>query len=94
MPDPQISKRDESLPEPFDPREWLSLLWRIPNDIENDAGKIEIALREHIKELNCLYGIARLAERFYDSMESFLACLGYFLPLSWQYPNNLCSHCI
>ena len=94
MPDPQISKRTNSIPEPFDPREWLSLLWRIPNNIESDPEKIEIALRERIKELNCLYGIARLAERFYDSMESFLACLVDFLPLSWQYPEITCARIV
>ena len=94
MPDPQISKRANSIPEPFDPREWLSLLWRIPNNIESDPEKIEIALRERIKELNCLYGIARLAERFYDSMESFLACLVDFLPLSWQYPEITCARIV
>ncbi len=32
---------------------------------------IEIALQERIKELNCLYGMARLAESCHGSMEEF-----------------------
>lgn len=46
---------------------------------------IEEALQERIKELNCWYGISRLAERNYNSMEGFLTSLVDFLPLSWQY---------
>ena len=68
--------------EQFNPREWLSLLWRIQQDHEMEPEKVELALRERIKELNCLYGIARLAERYYDSMDDFLRCLVDFLPLS------------
>lgn len=75
-----------SISEPFDPHDWLSFLWRIPQNYETEPQKVEIALRERIKELNCLYGIARLAERYYDSMDDFLRCLVDFLPLSWQYP--------
>ena len=52
---------------------------------------MEIALRERIKELNCLYSIARLAERYCDSMEDFLKCLADILPLSWQYPEMACA---
>ncbi len=94
MSDLQTSKTANSVPEHFDPSEWLSLLWRIPHNIEEDPEKIGIALRERIKELNCLYGIARLAERYYDSMESFLACLVDFLPLSWQYPDITCARIV
>jgi DNA-binding NarL/FixJ family response regulator len=51
----------------------------------------EIALQERIKELNCLYGMARLAERHHDSMEEFLKHLVDYLPSSWQYPEVACS---
>jgi len=44
------------------------------------------ALRERIKELNCLYGIAQLAELHPDSIEDLLRDLVNFLPYSWQYP--------
>ena len=52
---------------------------------------MEIALRERIKELNCLYGIAQLAERYSDSLEDLLKSLVDFLPLSWQYPEIACA---
>jgi DNA-binding CsgD family transcriptional regulator/FtsZ-binding cell division protein ZapB len=94
MSDLKIFKTTASIPEYFDPREWLSLLWRIPHNMEKDPEKIGIALRERIKELNCLYGIARLAERYYDSMDKFLTCLVDFLPLSWQYPEVTCARII
>lgn len=76
--------------EQFNPGNLLTYLWRIPQHSEKEPGKIEIALRERIKELNCLYGIARLAEHYYDSMDDFLKYLVDFLPPSWQYPNITC----
>jgi DNA-binding CsgD family transcriptional regulator len=51
----------------------------------NKKSRTEIDLQERIKELNCWYGMARLAERNHDSMEDFLRSLVDFLPLSWQY---------
>ncbi len=45
------------------------------------------ALGERIKELDCLYGIARLAERFPDSVDDFLAGVLRLLPAAWQYPD-------
>ncbi len=61
-------------------------LWRIPFNNEIDPSKLIVALRERIKELNCLYGIAQLAERHSDSIEDLLKDLVNFLPNSWQYP--------
>lgn len=84
----------KDFPEPFDPVELSSYLWRIPQHSESEPAKIEIALRERIKELNCLYGIARLAERHHDSMEDFLRYLVDFLPPSWQYPDIACARII
>jgi DNA-binding CsgD family transcriptional regulator len=69
----------------------LFRLWRIPFNEESDASKLLIALRERIKELNCLYGIAQLAERHPDSIEDLLRDLVNFLPLSWQYPHITCA---
>ena len=66
-------------------------LWRIPLNHETDPGKMMIALRERIKELNCLYGIAQLAELHADSIEDFLKDLVNFLPYSWQYPDITCA---
>lgn len=69
----------------------LSQLWRIPFNDETEPSKVETALRERIKELNCLYGIAQLAELHFDSMDDLLKDLVNFLPLSWQYPDITCA---
>lgn len=69
----------------------LFRLWRIPFNEEVDPSKLIIALRERIKELNCLYGIAQLAERHPDSIEDLLRDLVNFLPFSWQYPEIACT---
>lgn len=85
-------KKDQ--PEQFNPGDFLSCLWRIPQQSEMEPEQIELALRERIKELNCLYGIARLAERYYDSMDDFLKYLVDFLPSSWQYPEITCARIV
>lgn len=56
-----------------------------PTTMTNKKSRTEMDLQERIKELNCWYGMARLAERNHDSMEDFLRSLVDFLPLSWQY---------
>ncbi|MFC1822460.1 helix-turn-helix transcriptional regulator [Thermodesulfobacteriota bacterium] len=72
----------------------LFRLWRIPFNNESEPSKLLIALRERIKELNCLYGIAQLAERHPDSIEDLLGDLVNFLPFSWQYPEITCSRVV
>jgi len=44
------------------------------------------ACRERIKELTCLYGIARAAERSESSLEEVLQNIVELLPPAWQYP--------
>ena len=80
----------ENLPLSFPSKE-LTLLWRIPFSTETDPGKVDYALRERIKELNCLYGISQLAERHMYSIEDLLQELVNFLPYSWQYPAVTCA---
>ena len=75
---------------PF-PSKDLALLWRIPFPTEIEPDKVEIALRERIKELNCLYGISQLAERNLYSLDDLLQELVNFLPYSWQYPEITCA---
>jgi DNA-binding NarL/FixJ family response regulator len=58
----------------------------IPQSEEVDPSKIVIALRERIKELNCLYGITRLSESGPSSMDEFLRHVCRLLPPAWQYP--------
>ncbi|NQU14336.1 MAG: helix-turn-helix transcriptional regulator [Desulfobacteraceae bacterium] len=72
----------------------LFRLWRIPFNNEIEPSKLLIALRERIKELNCLYGIARLAERHPDSIEDLLRDLVNFLPFSWQHPEITCARIV
>jgi DNA-binding CsgD family transcriptional regulator len=75
---------------PFPSRE-LALLWRIPFPTGAEPGEVEAALRERIKELNCLYGISQLAERYLYSLDDLLQELVNFLPYSWQYPEIACA---
>jgi DNA-binding CsgD family transcriptional regulator len=75
---------------PF-PSKDLALLWRIPFPDEAGPGEVEVALRERIKELNCLYGVSQLAERHLYSLEDLLQELVNFLPYSWQYPEITCT---
>lgn len=72
------------------PPEDLAQLWRIPFSSETEPRKIEVSLRERIKELNCLYGIYQLAERNPNSIEGLLRELVDFLPHAWQYPEITC----
>jgi len=53
--------------------------------------EVERALRERIKELNCLYGITRLTEGGPDSIEEFLQRIVSILPPAWQYPEITCA---
>jgi DNA-binding CsgD family transcriptional regulator len=69
----------------------LARLWRITPPIETEPDKIEFALRERIKELNCLYGISQLAERYLYSLDDLLRELVNFLPYAWQFPEITCA---
>jgi DNA-binding CsgD family transcriptional regulator len=60
--------------------------WYILPSETYEPSEVERALRERIKELNCLYGITRLTERGPDSLEEFLKRVVNILPPSWQYP--------
>lgn len=72
----------------------LARLWRIPFSKETESSKVEIALRERIKELNCLYTVSQLAERHLNSLEDLLRDLVNFLPFSWQFPEITCARII
>ena len=72
----------------------LQFLLPIPHNNYTDPAKLEIALRERIKELNCLYGISLLSERYSDSIDDLLRNLVNILPPSWQYPEITCARII
>jgi len=44
------------------------------------------ALRERVKELTCLYGISRVADRPEASLDEILQGIAELLPPAWQYP--------
>ena len=69
----------------------LAFLWRLPLPTGMGLDKVEAALRERVKELNCLYGVSQLAERNLNSLEGLLEELVNFLPHSWQYPDITCA---
>lgn len=74
--------------------EELLRLWRVHLNNETEPSKLMAALRERIKELNCLYCIAQLAERHSNSVEDLLQELVNFLPFSWQYPEIACARIV
>jgi len=47
---------------------------------------VEAALRERVKELTCLYGIAQIAGRPEIPLEEILRGIVELLPPAWQYP--------
>ena len=76
------------------PNTKLAWLWRIPFSDETEQSEVENALRERIKELNCLYGVSRLAERHFNSIDNLLEELVNFLPHSWQNPDITCARIV
>jgi len=48
--------------------------------------RAQAALRERVKELTCLYGIAQIIERPGISLEEILQGIAELLPPAWQYP--------
>ncbi len=56
--------------------------------------ELELALRERIKELDCLYTIARLRETHLYSTDQFLHGVAECLPRSWQYPEHACARIV
>jgi DNA-binding CsgD family transcriptional regulator len=53
--------------------------------------EVELALRERIKELECLYTISSLRELHYHSVDHFLQGVVNYLPRAWQFPEYACA---
>lgn len=51
------------------------------------VSQTEAALRERVKELSCLYGIAQIAGKPGVSLEEILQQIVELLPPAWQYPD-------
>lgn len=56
-----------------------------------DCKELQRALQERVKELECIYGIARLIERHGDSLDALLQGIVELLPPAWQYPEICCA---
>ncbi|UCG63580.1 MAG: hypothetical protein JSW12_12950, partial [Deltaproteobacteria bacterium] len=91
MAKPKTSSNHIDLSSLVYPEKKLKFLLPFPHEREIDPAKIEVALLERIKELNCMYAMAILAERYSDSIEDFLRNLVNILPPSWQYPEITCA---
>ncbi|MCP4591347.1 MAG: hypothetical protein GY842_11410 [bacterium] len=55
--------------------------------------RAEAALRERVKELTCLYGIAQIVEQIPISLKEILQRITKLLPPAWQYP-EITAACI
>lgn len=55
---------------------------------------LELALRERIKELSCLYAISRLVEKHHNQEVPILQGIVNLLPPSWQYPDCCCARLV
>jgi len=54
----------------------------------------QIDLRERVKELTCLYGIARLASKPEITLEGILRGIVELLPSAWLYPEIACARIV
>ncbi|MBI4775235.1 MAG: sigma 54-interacting transcriptional regulator [Deltaproteobacteria bacterium] len=88
-------------------KELLEELGRVQRDLthlrkaEAERKEVEQALKrrthelgERVKELNCLYGIARLVERPGVLLEEVLGGVVNLIPPSWQFPEITCARIV
>jgi signal transduction histidine kinase len=55
---------------------------------------VEWALRERVKELTCLYGIARVTQKPGRSLDIALQQIVELLPPAWQHPEMACAQIV
>ena len=56
--------------------------------------ELEWALRERVKELDCLYTISTLQDAHFHSTKRFLQSVADCLPRSWQFPEYACARIV
>jgi signal transduction histidine kinase len=56
--------------------------------------RVQWALQERVKELTCLYGIAKIAERRDLSTPAVLIRIARLLPPGWQYPSECAARIV
>ena len=68
--------------------------WRLTPLEESEPSKLERALHERTKELNCLYALAQLDRQSPDALDEVLQRVANTLPPSWQYPEITCARIV
>jgi DNA-binding CsgD family transcriptional regulator len=71
-------------------RERISAMESAPSG-NTPPSELEAALRERIKELDCLYTISTLQEIHFHAPDRFLQSVADCLPKSWQFPEHACA---
>jgi DNA-binding CsgD family transcriptional regulator len=61
---------------------------------EEQRAKVEHNLRERVKELQCLYGFAKLVENSNRNIDQLMWGTAKLLPPSWQYPDVTCARVV
>lgn len=61
--------------------------------LAHDVERVEWALRERVKELTCLYGIARVTQRD-QTLEQALKDIAELLPPAWQFSDVACARIV
>jgi signal transduction histidine kinase len=56
--------------------------------------RVQWAFQERMKELTCLYGIAKIAERRDLSTSEVLSSIAMILPPGWQYPDDCAARIV
>jgi two-component system, NtrC family, sensor kinase len=59
-----------------------------------DVERVEWALRERVKELTCLYGIARVTQQPDLTLDGALAAIVELLPPAWQFSDVACARIV
>lgn len=63
-------------------------------ELLKERGLIDAALQERVKELNCLYKLSELTEKYDFQLILLLQNAVELLPVSWQYPEHTCARII
>jgi two-component system NtrC family sensor kinase len=59
-----------------------------------DVERVEWALRERVKELTCLYGIARVMQEQGARLEDAISAIAELLPPAWQFVDRACARIV
>lgn len=65
--------------------------WRVQPAREEEPAKLERALHERVKELNCLYGLAQLMREPSGTLHQVLPRVVALLPPAWQHQEVCCA---